>query len=331
VDNTQRYNYAFDPDSDAWAARLLRQLPERGRILELGPGPGAMTHVLATRGYQVTVLENDPQAVQALQVLDIQVIECDLNDDSDWSTKLASYAKQKHFDAILACDVLEHLYQPEVVLCRLSDFLEPQGRLVISIPNIAYAGVVAALRNGAFDYDDTGQLDRTHVRFFTRRNMEMVLLETGWVPRYWQANQVPIEHSEFAWCWRSLPLALRQHLQEGWTDFDVYQWMVVATPGIGGHVAQATQERAIAQGLRQELHTLQTVYDQEHVSLLEHQKAFAEAKEIIARQEKENVALQFTIQEMQQQREALQVALQPTFWAKQVTCLKRIWRRIFNR
>jgi len=331
MDNTQRYNYAFDPDGDAWAARLLRQLPERGHILELGPGPGAMTKALAARGYRVVVLENDPKALQALQNLDIQIIECDLNNDSDWSAKLASHMGTQRFDAVLACDVLEHLYHPEAVLRRLSDFLEPLGRLVISVPNIAYAGVVAALRHGTFDYADKGQLDHTHLRFFTRRNMEAVLLETAWVPRHWQAHRVPIEQSEFAWCWRSLPAALRQHLQEGWTDFDVYQWMVVATPTSGRHVVEAAQERALAQELRQELHALKMVYDQEHASLLEHQKAFAEARAIIARQESEKIALQLTIQNIQRQEEAIETAWQSTHWKRRLSLLQRVWQRFFKR
>jgi len=331
MDTTQRYNYAFDPDGDAWAARLLRQLPERGHVLELGPGPGAMTQVLAARGYRVTVLENDPEALQALQNLDVQIIECDLNNDSDWPAKLVAHAGQQCFDAVLACDVLEHLYHPEAVLRRLSDFLEPLGRLVISVPNIAYAGVVAALRHGAFDYADKGQLDHTHVRFFTRRNMEAVLLETAWVPRHWQAHRVPIEHSEFAWCWRSLPTVLRQHLQDGWTDFDVYQWMVVATPTSGGHVAQVAQERAFAQEMRQELHALKMVHDQEHASLLEHQKAFAEAKEIIARQENEKTALQLTIQDIQRQKEIIEAAWQSTLQTQRLSLLHRVWRRLFKR
>ena len=43
VTDIDRYDYAFDPDGDAWAARLLRQLPPSGSVLELGPGSGAMT------------------------------------------------------------------------------------------------------------------------------------------------------------------------------------------------------------------------------------------------------------------------------------------------
>ena len=304
MSSIERYDYAFDPDGDAWAARLIRRLPASGSVLELGPGPGAMTKVLMARGYQVTVVENDPQALEALRSLNVKTIEGNL-DCEDWLSDLAGL----RFDAILACDVLEHLRQPEELLLRLSSYLEPLGRLVISIPNIAYAGVVAALRNGAFDYADKGQLDRTHVRFFTKRSMETVLLNAGWVPRYWEANRVPITSSEFAWCWNSMADGLRQELQSNWTDFDVYQWMAVSTPSSGGHVAQAAQERANAEKLREELHALKALYIQEHASLLDHQKAFSEAKEIIARQQSEKMALQLALEGAQVEKTALQSAL----------------------
>ncbi|GAD20304.1 bifunctional 2-polyprenyl-6-hydroxyphenol methylase/3-demethylubiquinol 3-O-methyltransferase UbiG [Acidovorax sp. MR-S7] len=287
MSNIERYDYAFDPEGEDWAARLIRQLPPPGAVLELGPGPGAMTKVLVERGYQVTAVENDPQALEALQSLGVQVIEGDL-ERADWLSELAG----RRFHAILACDVLEHLHQPEALLQNLAGCLEPSGRLVVSVPNIAYAGVVAALRNGVFDYADKGQLDRTHVRFLTKRSAEKMLLDAGWVPRYWGANRIPVTRSEFAWCWNGLTDGLRQELQCNWPDFDVYQWMVVATPSHDGHVAEAAHERFKAERLRHELHALKAVHDQEHASLLEHQKAFAEAKVIIARLEAQQASLQ---------------------------------------
>ncbi|HQX85316.1 MAG TPA: rRNA adenine N-6-methyltransferase family protein, partial [Aestuariivirga sp.] len=72
-----RYNYAFDPEGDAWAARLLRRLPPQGDVLELGPGPGAMTRVMVDRGYRVTVVENDPGALKCLEALGVEVIAAD--------------------------------------------------------------------------------------------------------------------------------------------------------------------------------------------------------------------------------------------------------------
>ena len=289
-----RYDYAFDPDGEDWAARLLRRVPsEAGSVLELGPGPGAMTRVLLARGYRVTVVENDPEALKVLQTLGVEVISANL-DGADWLNALAG----RRFDVVLACDVLEHLRAPEDVLQRLSDCVAPMGRLVISVPNIAYAGVVAAMRHGIFDYCDKGQLDRTHVRFFTKRSLEKVLLECGWSPRMWEANRLPVECSELAWCWNALSGDLRQALLAGWQDFDVYQWMVVVTPSADTPAWELAEARNTADKLRDDLQALSVVHQRERASLLEHQKAFSEAKEIIGK-------LQFEIKELRAEADIL--------------------------
>lgn len=279
----ERYDYAFDPDGGEWAARLLRRVPPgQGSVLELGPGPGAMTRVLLDRGHRVTVVENDPQALEVLKTMDVEVIPGNL-DSTDWQDAIDG----RRFDMVLACDVLEHLRKPEDVLQRLSGLLAPMGQLLISVPNIAYAGVLAAMRGGVFDYSDKGQLDRTHVRFFTKRSIEKVLLDAGWAPRVWEANRVPVECSEFAGYWRALSGDQRQALLAGWQDFDVYQWMVVVTPSVEAPIWELKEARGMVDGLRDELQALTLVHQRERASLLEHQKAFAEAKELIAKLQQE--------------------------------------------
>lgn len=288
-----RYNYAFDPDGDAWAARLLRRLPPQGDVLELGPGPGAMTKVMVERGYTVTVVENDPGALLSLNDMGVEVLNSDLDGDG-WIAALQG----RRFDAILACDVLEHLRSPDAVLKALSAMMQPAGALIISIPNVSYGGVVAGLINGAFDYTDTGLLDRTHLRFFTRRSMEQSLLELGWSPRYWEPYRHPIEASEFASCWNAISEAQRQSLAAGCVDFDVYEWMVVATPLVDASAWAVREARVASEKMRDELQALTLVHASEHASLLEHQKAFAEAKTIIEK-------MQADLQAAQREAEAL--------------------------
>ena len=280
--SVDRYNYAFEPEGDTWAARLLRQVPDGARVLELGPGPGAMTRVLLERGHEVTVIENDPEALEALAGLGCTVLVSDLN-CADSLRALAG----KYFDTILACDVLEHLLAPDQLLRGLCELVSPEGRLVVSVPNVAYAGVLAGLRCGLFDYADKGILDRTHTRFFTRRSLDRMLMCEGWMARRWEPNRVAVERSEFVWAWRDLDGMQRQHLMSNWADYDVYQWMAVATPLAAAAAAQARESLADARMAREELHALLVLHGDEHASLVEHQKAFGEAKEAITRLEGE--------------------------------------------
>jgi len=324
-----RYDYAFDPDGEDWAARLLRRVPsEVGSVLELGPGPGAMTRVLLARGYQVTVVENDPEALKVLHTLGVEVISANL-DGADWLNALAG----RRFDVVLACDVLEHLLAPEDVLQRLSDCVAPMGRLVISVPNIAYAGVVAAMRHGIFDYSDKGQLDRTHVRFFTKRSLEKVLLECGWSPRMWEANRLPVECSELAWCWNALSGDLRQALLAGWQDFDVYQWMVVVTPSADTPAWEVAEARNTADKLRDDLQALSVVHQRERASLIEHQKAFSEAKEIIGKLQFEIKELNAEVDILRAEKKALDTDLASRLAESQPTdgTWTRRWRRFLGR
>lgn len=306
LSDIERYNYAFDPEGDDWAARLLRRLPAQGSVLELGPGPGAMTRVMIDRGYRVTVVENDPGALQCLQALGVEVIAADLESD-DWVERLEG----RRFDAILACDVLEHLRQPDRVLDALAKLMQPMGQLIISVPNVAYAGIVAGLTLGMFDYTEKGLLDRTHLHFFTRRGMEKMLLECGWAPREWDAYRLPIERSEFDRFWSALPGSIRHNLSSICSDFDVYEWMVVATLPVDTPALELKSAHSEMEKLRDEMQALKLVHAQEHASLLEHQKAFAQAKEIIASQQADLKALQSGVEKLQAEKEALAVLAAP--------------------
>ena len=323
--NSERYDYAFDPDGDAWPARVLRSLPLKGSVLELGPGPGAMTRVLVDRGYQVTVVESDPEAVQTLRSLGIQVIAADLNGE-EWRGALEG----TKFDAILASDVLEHLHRPEEVLLQLADLLAPVGSLVISLPNIAYAGVVASLCNGLFDYSSKGLLDRTHVRFFTRRSIEKMLMDCGWVPLKWDANRVPLAESEFAWCWEALPGALRQPIMAGCSDFDVYQWMIVASLSRDGGAWEMANLRTELQQLQARMQSLRLVHEAEHSSLLEHQKAFSEAKSVIDQFQHQLAELKSDVASLSSQKVALEAALQSSEEARK-SLLRGSLRRLLHK
>lgn len=71
------------------------------------------------------------------------------------------------FDCIAFNDVLEHMIDPWAALRASRDFLSDNGVVIVSLPNVCSAGVIAQLLGGEFNYADSGVLDRTHLRFFT--------------------------------------------------------------------------------------------------------------------------------------------------------------------
>jgi 2-polyprenyl-3-methyl-5-hydroxy-6-metoxy-1,4-benzoquinol methylase len=69
-------------------------------------------------------------------------------------------------------DVLEHLNDPWGTFARYLQWLKPGGYVVASIPNVRNIALLFNLIvRGRWRYEDSGLLDRTHLRFFTRREI----------------------------------------------------------------------------------------------------------------------------------------------------------------
>ncbi len=87
--------------------------------------------------------------------------------------------EQKSYDLLIFADILEHLYDPWQVLSRYATYLRPGGRLLTSIPNIQHWATVIRLLTGRWRYRDGGTLDRSHIRFFTRRTARELVQKAG--------------------------------------------------------------------------------------------------------------------------------------------------------
>src|SRR5688500_10369431 len=142
---------------------VIRLVGTGKRVLELGCATGYVSRVLVENGCEVVGIELDAEAAKRAMehcefvvVGDLEVLD------------LAEELGDRQFDVIVAADTLEHLKNPEIVLERLHPFFAPNGYLVASIPNIAHGSVRLALLEGRFPYSQTGLLDDTHLRFYTR-------------------------------------------------------------------------------------------------------------------------------------------------------------------
>jgi SAM-dependent methyltransferase len=128
------------------------------------------------------------------------------------------------FDCIVFNDVLEHMADPWDALRKAHHLLMPGGTLIASIPNVRNARVVRPLvLRGRWDYADSGILDRTHLRFFTRSSAIALFVDTG----YSVVEAAPVRRVE-----ERSKLALANRLLGGLLDdFFVERYGIVALEG----------------------------------------------------------------------------------------------------
>ena len=76
-------------------------------------------------------------------------------------------------------DSLEHLVDPWTLLSRLRTSLRPGCRVIACIPNAQHWSVQARLATGLFVYEQSGLLDRSHLRWFTRKTICSLFQNAG--------------------------------------------------------------------------------------------------------------------------------------------------------
>jgi SAM-dependent methyltransferase len=153
------------------------------RLLELGPFSAHIAQLAARPGLVWVGLES---ALDCLPAIDRWLSGAAIVDLNTLSRLPRGY------DAILAGDTLEHLYDPERVIAMIHEALPPGGLFLVSVPNVAHLSIRLALLAGRFPYADRGILDRTHRMFFTRRTLTDVLARAGFRVEREAVSTVPL-------------------------------------------------------------------------------------------------------------------------------------------
>ena len=152
---------------------LVRGTPKR--VLEIGCASGQTLAYMRERGAECTVgIEYSPEAAALAEargigriiVGDIERMELDLEPAS--------------FDLLIAGHVLEHLADPWRVLKKLRGYLRPGGQLVGGLPNVRHRSVLfPLLLRGRWEYQPSGIMDWTHLRFFSRETIQNLIEGSG--------------------------------------------------------------------------------------------------------------------------------------------------------
>jgi len=158
--------------------QILENIPMGGRLLDIGCGEGEL----------LFSLKNYFDELHGLDIAEsrIERINAKINNKNKIHIHLGNANEHLpfedgYFDAIIASDVLEHLFDPYFFVGECSRMLRKQGTLILHVPNIAYLPRRLNLLLGQFPTtsDEVGW-DGGHLHYFTRSSLKKLLETEGY-------------------------------------------------------------------------------------------------------------------------------------------------------
>ncbi|MCL2093135.1 MAG: class I SAM-dependent methyltransferase [Treponema sp.] len=138
--------------------------PAKARALDIGSAIGSLLVHLQNRGWEASGVEiSGPQAKYARRERNLVVYDQALGE---------LHLPPESFELVHASHLIEHLNEPRALLSEAHRILSPQGRLLITTPNIG--GLQARLFGGSWR---SAIFD--HLYLFSKKTLARMLIEEG--------------------------------------------------------------------------------------------------------------------------------------------------------
>lgn len=167
------------PVHDQHNPDLLSMLqPNISKILEVGCSSGALAREYKKMAPLVhyTGIEIDVEYSELARKHCDRVYTLNIDDVPEYFWEMHS-----DINCWIFGDTLEHLKDPWKVLSKINKFIPKDGCVLACIPNMQHWSIQARLSIGDLRYQESGLLDRTHLRWFTRQTIHEMFSQAGFV------------------------------------------------------------------------------------------------------------------------------------------------------
>lgn len=165
------------PAHDSHNPDLLRLIPKNlSGVIEIGCSSGALAREYKKMSPNCNYFGVDIDSIY----LESAKSFCDGVEVCDLESRTEEFYEQHALrDCWVFGDTLEHFKNPWAVLENIRKVIPSSGCVVACIPNAQHWSLVAKMAIGDFRYADSGLLDRTHLRFFSRQTILELFRDTG--------------------------------------------------------------------------------------------------------------------------------------------------------
>jgi len=107
----------------------LRFIPKSAFVLDFGCGDGTIAKGILAKAKKVVAIDISEEAIKVAE-------EFNSHPDIKYlNTTIEDFTSEEKFDAVLMFEIIEHLFDPQSIFCKISDLLNERGILIISTPN----------------------------------------------------------------------------------------------------------------------------------------------------------------------------------------------------
>lgn len=175
-DNEQRqYAYNFDSMLRDYMMRTLNPFLPKGNALELGCFQGDVTALLLEQFADLTVVEASSDLIALTKPRFSNPIKF-------IHGTFETVELTEKYDAIFLVHTLEHLDDPTLVLKKINQWLSPQGKLFLVVPNANAPSRQIAVKMGLIPYNSAvteGERAHGHRKTYSLDTLEREALDGG--------------------------------------------------------------------------------------------------------------------------------------------------------
>ena len=148
---------------------FLPELKGTESIIDIGCGHGGVCHELIKQGFDVSGIEINQDAIKSLKEKGFKILQSDITKPFDIVDR---------FNIVCILDVLEHLFDPYLLLKEAKKITKKDGYIIVMIPlyfdivdrfKILFTGSVISMDNlcyGKDHYSKFRSYNYDHIRFF---------------------------------------------------------------------------------------------------------------------------------------------------------------------
>ncbi len=173
--NSEAYPVSRCGQDDSRVEAVLPLIGKAGRVLDVGCLDGTIGELFIKMGNEVYGIDASEPALEKALARGIKARRGNVEEHFPFDDAM--------FDAVFAGEIIEHIFDIDSMLSEISRVLKPNGKFVVTTPNLAAFGrrlLLLLNRNPHIEISFTDGA-AGHIRYFIRQTLFAILEKHGFI------------------------------------------------------------------------------------------------------------------------------------------------------